>query len=90
MFEAIHGTAPYLISHGRADFADPCSLIRAVGMMLGHIGYADRKKRLEEALHLCTVTERKKVITTDRDGASASEFTDYLLDTLWARRQSEH
>ena len=26
MFEAIHGTAPYLISHGRGEYADPCSL----------------------------------------------------------------
>lgn len=44
MFEAIHGTAPYLMSHGRGEYADPCSLIRAVGMMLAHIGYGDRKK----------------------------------------------
>lgn len=29
MFEAIHGTAPYLMSHGRGEYADPCSLIRA-------------------------------------------------------------
>ena len=37
MFEAIHGTAPYLISHGRGEYADPCSLIRAVGMLLAYI-----------------------------------------------------
>lgn len=82
MFEAIHGTAPYLMSHGRGDYADPCSLIRAVGMMLAHIGYADRKAILDEALDICTVTERKKVVTTDVDGASSAEFTDYLLDTI--------
>ena len=40
MFEAIHGTAPFLIEHGRGEYADPCSLIRAVGMMMAHIGYA--------------------------------------------------
>ncbi len=82
MFEAIHGTAPYLISHGRADYADPCSLIRAVGMMLAHIGYADRKAILDEALDICTITERKLVVTTDVDGATSAEFTDYLLDTI--------
>lgn len=82
MFEAIHGTAPYLMSHGRGEYADPCSLIRAVGMMLAHIGYADRKEKLDKALDICTVTERKKVITTDRDGASSEEFTDYLLETI--------
>lgn len=25
MFEAIHGTAPYLMSHGRGEYADPSS-----------------------------------------------------------------
>lgn len=82
MFEAIHGTAPFLIDHGRGDYADPCSLIRAVGMMMAHIGYSDRKQLLEKALDICTITERKKVITTDKDGASAEEFTDYLLETI--------
>ena len=82
LFEAIHGTAPFLIEHGRGQYADPCSLIRAVGMLLAHIGYADRKEKLERALDICTVTERKKVITTDVDGATAEEFTDYLLDTI--------
>ncbi len=54
LFEAIHGTAPFLISHNRGDYADPCSLIRAVGMMLAHIGYADRKAILDQALDICT------------------------------------
>ena len=82
MFEAIHGTAPFLISHGRGDYADPCSLIRAAGMLMAHIGYGDRKAVLDKALDICTVTERKKVVTTDVDGASAAEFTDYLLETV--------
>lgn len=84
LFEAIHGTAPYLISHNRGQYADPCSLIRAIGMMLAHIGYGDRKKKLDEALNICTITERKKVITTDKDGATSEEFTDYLIETLAA------
>lgn len=82
MFEAIHGTAPYLISHGRGDYADPSSLIRAVGMMLAHIGYADRKELLEKALDICTVTERKVVLTTFVEDASAAEYTDYLIETI--------
>ena len=82
MFEAIHGTAPYLISHGRGDYADPSSLIRAVGMMLAHIGYADRKELLEKALDICTVTERKVVLTTFVEDASAAEYTDYLIGTI--------
>lgn len=82
MFEAIHGTAPYLIEHDRGAYADPCSLIRAVGMMMAHIGYGDRKELLERALDICTITERKKVVTTMPEDASAEEFTDYLLETI--------
>lgn len=82
MFEAIHGTAPFLINHGRGNYADPCSLIRAAGMLMAHIGYGDRKAILDKALDICTITERKKVVTTDVDGASAAEFTDYLLETI--------
>ena len=82
MFEAIHGTAPYLISHGRGEYADPCSLIRAVGMLLAHIGYGDRKKKLDEALDICTITERRVVLTTMPKDASTKEFTDYVIETL--------
>ncbi|MBS5546536.1 MAG: isocitrate/isopropylmalate dehydrogenase family protein [Lachnospiraceae bacterium] len=82
MFEAIHGTAPFLIEHGRGEYADPCSLIRAVGMMMAHIGYADRKAILDEALDICTITERRVVVTTMKEDASTKEFTDYLLETI--------
>ena len=82
MFEAIHGTAPYLMSHGRGEYADPSSLIRAVGMMLGHIGYVDRKETLEKAMDICTVQERKVVITTMPEDASTEQFTDYVIETI--------
>ena len=82
LFEAIHGTAPYLMSHGRGNYADPCSLIRAVGMMLNHIGYGDRKAKLDRALDICCLEERKVVLTTFAEDASAAEFTDYLIDTI--------
>ena len=81
MFEAIHGTAPYLMSHGRGEYADPSSLIRAAGMMLAHIGYADKKVLLEKALDVCT-TEKKVVLTTFTEDASAKEYTDYLIETI--------
>lgn len=84
LFEAIHGTAPYLMTHNRGQYANPCSLIRAAGQMMIHIGYADRNEKLEKALEICCDTEKKLVVTTDRDGATAEEFTDYLLETLKA------
>ena len=82
LFEAIHGTAPYLMSHGRGNYADPSSLIRAVGQMLAHIGYAEKNALLEEAIHICADTERKVVITTHEDGATAEEYTDYIIETI--------
>ncbi len=82
LFEAIHGTAPYLISHGRGDYANPCSLIRAMGQMMIHIGYADRAAILDEALTICTETERKVVLTTFAEDASAEELTDYIIETI--------
>lgn len=81
MFEAIHGTAPYLMSHGRGEYADPSSLIRAAGMMLAHIGYADKKVLLEKVLDVCT-TEKKVVLTTFTEDASAKEYTDYIIETI--------
>lgn len=82
LFEAIHGTAPYLMSHGRGEYANPSSLIRAVGQMLIHIGLADRSAILDQAMDICTVTERKVVLTTETKDASTAEFTDYLIDTI--------
>lgn len=82
LFEAIHGTAPYLMSHGRGQYADPSSLIRAVGQMFAHIGYAEKNELLEKALRICGETERELVVTTDTDGASAKEYTDYILRTI--------
>ncbi len=81
MFEAIHGTAPYLMSHGRGAYADPSSLIRAAGMMLAHIGYADKKILLEKALDVCT-TEKNVVLTTFTEESSAKEYTDYIIETI--------
>lgn len=82
LFEAIHGTAPYLISHGRGNYANPCSLIRTAGQLMAHIGFRDRKERLEQALDICCSQEKRLVVTTDVDGATAEEFTSYLLETL--------
>ena len=46
--------------------------------------YDDRTAKLEKALDICCNTEKKLVVTTDKDGATSEEFTTYLLDTLKA------
>ena len=53
-----------------------------MGQMMAHIGYSDRNELLEKALEICTVTERKVVLTTQIEDASTKEYTDYLLETI--------
>ncbi len=82
MFEAIHGSAPRMVDEGRAQYADPSSMVRAGAMMLNHIGFADRGKRLEQALDICGRFEKKLVMTGRSTGANSRDFGDYLLDTV--------
>lgn len=82
MFEAIHGSAPRMVSEGRAMYADPCSMLRATVMMLSHIGYQTQADRLERALDRCMFTERRLVMTGRDTGASCDAFTEYVMKTL--------
>ena len=82
MFEAIHGSAPRMVRTGRAQFADPSSLLRAGAMMLEHIGYADIGARLHKAIDVCGQYERKIVMTGRDTGATSAEFGQYLMDTV--------
>ena len=82
MFEAIHGSAPRMVTEGRDKYADPCSVIRAAAMLLGHIGYNDKADKLYKALDICTVTEKKYVITGRDTGVTSAEFADYVMDTI--------
>ena len=82
MFEAVHGTAPRLIADGEGDYANPASILKAAELLLRHIDMAGKADKLAAALHLCTETERRVVMTGHRDGASCAEFGDYLLEKL--------
>ena len=82
MFEAIHGSAPRMIAEGRGKYADPCSMLRATVMLLSHIGYQKHAQRLENALDLCMLHERKLVITGRSDGATCEEFAAYVKENL--------
>ena len=82
MFEAIHGSAPRMVDEGRAQYADPSSMIRAGAMLLRHIGYGEQGKKLEMALDLTGQFEKKLVITGRKDGSSSKEFSDYMLETI--------
>jgi len=82
MFEAIHGSAPRMVKEGRGQYADPCSIIRAAGMLLEHIGYADKAKQLQKALDICSQYEKKLVLTGRDTGATGSEYAQYVMDTV--------
>jgi isocitrate dehydrogenase (NAD+) len=82
MFEAIHGSAPRMVDEGRAQYADPSSMIKAAAMLLGHIGFVNRAKKLEMALEVCTQYEKAKVMTGRSNGATGDEFAQYVLDTV--------
>ena len=82
MFEAIHGSADRMIAEGRGQYANPASIIKAAAMLLRHIGRIDKAQKLEDALTECVETEKKVVITGRDDGATAEEFTDYLISKL--------
>jgi isocitrate dehydrogenase (NAD+) len=82
MFEAIHGSAPRMVNENRAQYADPSSLIRAGAFLLTHIGFPEKGRGLEMALDICGQYEKKLVMTGRSNGATSSEFGDYLMENL--------
>jgi isocitrate dehydrogenase (NAD+) len=82
MFEAIHGSAPRMVKEGRAEYADPFSMIRAGALLLKQVGMGERANQLEMALDVCGQFEKKIAITGRPGGATATEISDYLMETL--------
>ena len=82
MFEAIHGSAPRMVAEGRAQYADPSSMLRAGAMMLEHIGFEALGSKLHKAIDLCGQYERKLTITGRDNGATSEEFGEYVLSTV--------
>ncbi|MBQ9429084.1 MAG: isocitrate/isopropylmalate dehydrogenase family protein, partial [Clostridia bacterium] len=82
MFEAVHGSAPRMIEEGIGDYANPSSILKAVEMLLRHVGKAAAADRLANAMRICTADGAKLKVTGDRDGATAKAFTDYLIENL--------
>jgi isocitrate dehydrogenase (NAD+) len=82
MFEAIHGSAPRMVAEGRAQYADPSSMIRAGAMLLEHIGFAAQGAKLHKALDVCGQYEKKMVMTGRSNGATSAQFGEYLMQTV--------
>ena len=82
MFEAIHGSAPRMVKEGRAQYADPSSMMRAGAMLLTHLGFEGQGDKLQKALDICGQYERKVAMTGRDTGATGKEFGDYLMATV--------
>ena len=82
MFEAIHGSAPRMVDEGRAQYADPSSVIKAGSMLLNHIGYTGQSGKLDMALEICSQYERKLKLTGRSDGATGEDYAKYIMDTV--------
>jgi isocitrate dehydrogenase (NAD+) len=86
MFEAIHGSAPRMVDEGRAQYADPSSMVRAGAMLLRHIGFIDRADRLEQTLDVAGRFEKRLVMTGRDTGANSRDFGDYILEIVKDQR----
>ncbi len=82
MFEAIHGSAPRMVKEGRAQYADPCSMLRAAVLLLSHIGYQTESEKLSRALDICMFEEKKLTVTGRDTGATCDQFAAYVSETL--------
>jgi isocitrate dehydrogenase (NAD+) len=82
MFEAIHGSAPRMVKEGRAQYADPGSMIKAASMLIDHLGYKEHHNKLEMAIDICANYEKKYVMTGRDTGATGAEYAQYLMDTM--------
>lgn len=82
MFEAIHGSGDRMVAEGRIKYADPFSIIKAASMLLNHIGFTEKSKKLDMALEICSVYEKKLVVTGRSNGATGEQYANYLIETL--------
>ena len=79
MFEAIHGSAPRMIEEGIGEYANPSSILKALEMLLRHIGMADKADKLSAAV---AGASAKVVVTGNKDGAKCSELGDAVVEAL--------
>lgn len=79
MFEAIHGSAPRMIEEGIGEYANPSSIIKALEMLLRHIGMSDKADKLSAAVNAASA---KVNVTGNRDGATCAQLGDAVVAQL--------
>ena len=71
-----------MVEENRDQYADPSSIIKAASMLLNHIGYPGKARKLEMALDICSQFEKKVKLTGRSDGATGEEYARYIRDTI--------
>lgn len=75
VFEAVHGTAPDIAGHAKAN---PTALMQSAALMLAHLGERRASRALQSAVE--KVYTEGRHLTRDVGGrASTSEFTDAVI-----------
>ncbi len=78
MFEAVHGSAPDIAGQ---KIANPCALVLAAAMMLGHLGMEDKARNIRAAIRQ-TIGEKDRV-TPDLGGShNTGDFADAIISRL--------
>ncbi len=78
VFEAVHGSAPDLAGHGKAN---PTAVIRSAAQLIGHLGETKAAARIESAVE--TVLSDPANQTGDLGGkATTDQVTDAILSEL--------
>ncbi|MBN7772001.1 isocitrate/isopropylmalate family dehydrogenase [Clostridium aminobutyricum] len=79
MFEAIHGSAPRMVTDGIAPYANPSSILKAAEMLLRHIGFVAKADSLSAAVDF---SQSSKNMTGDASGDTATDFADCVISKL--------
>lgn len=78
VFEAVHGSAPDIAGHGKAN---PIACIRSAAMMLDHIGHRDEARCIEQSV--VRTLERGEGLTRDLGGDGTTRtITDRIIANL--------
>ena len=57
-------------------------MLRAVVLLLSHIGYQEKSDKLARALDVCMFEEKKLTMTGRDNGATAQQYADYVMQTI--------
>ncbi len=89
MFEAIHGTGLRMFEEKREQYASPVSILRALIMLLYHIGLTEKADRLDRVLTELEEAGADYAVTGYPDGLTCAAYGEALLDRLCRERFSD-